>query len=89
MEEILKFHEKNLERVNYWLQFAEAKNAAMIAFTVSVQAFVQAINTPDTPPPIKFFCFLSILTYTGALLIAILSLYPRYDSEAGNTTGIY
>ena len=34
----IDFYEKNLDRVNYWLQFAEAKNAAIIAFVVAALA---------------------------------------------------
>ena len=34
--EKIEFYEKNLDRINYWLQFAEAKNAAVIAFVVAI-----------------------------------------------------
>ena len=40
MNKNVEFYEKNLERVNYWLQFAEAKNAAVIAFIVAILAVI-------------------------------------------------
>ncbi len=35
-----QFLDRQLERTNYWLSFAEAKNAALLAFNIAVIAFV-------------------------------------------------
>lgn len=43
MKDRIEFLEKNLERINSWLQFAEAKNAAMIAFIVAMLAVIYAV----------------------------------------------
>ena len=70
------FHEKNLERVNYWLQFAEAKNAAIIAFIVAILAVIFSIEEQND-------IILVIITtiYVAALVIAIISFYPKYKKN--------
>jgi hypothetical protein len=42
--ELSSFFEKQLERTNYWLSFAEAKNAALIALNVAMIAFLAELK---------------------------------------------
>lgn len=79
----IDFYEKNLDRVNYWLQFAEAKNAAMIAFIVAVLSIFNAsfIN-----------CYLRILFYVVfllALCLSLCSMLPKSNMNVDKVDGKY
>ena len=47
MIDYISFFEKQLERVNYWLSYAETKNAAMIALNVAMFFFPLIFNKQD------------------------------------------
>ncbi|MGP1434028.1 MAG: Pycsar system effector family protein [Catonella sp.] len=69
----INFYEKNLERINYWLQFAEAKNAAIIAFAISILVVIWTSKLSDNiyiATIISFF-------YLISLIISLCSFYPK------------
>ena len=67
--EKIDFYEKNLDRINYWLQFAEAKNAAVIAFVVAILAVIWTSDYSDNP------CMVIIISmlYITSLVISLYS----------------
>ena len=69
----MDFYEKNLDRIGYWLQFAEAKNAAVIAFVVAVLAVIWTSKLSDN------ICIATIISvfYIIALIISLYSFYPK------------
>lgn len=83
MKDRMDFYEKNLEKVNYWLQFAEAKNAAMIAFTVAMLAVIYSFFDN-----IVVLVILS-LVYVIALSILICSMFPLGNMDADTRNGDY
>ena len=85
MEKRVEFYEKNLDRVNYWLQFAETKNAAAIAFIVAMLAVVYTSNLIDN----LVLVILITAVYVVSLIIAILSLYPQYKKDVKSSDGTY
>lgn len=48
MSDYIVFFEKQLERVNYWLSYAETKNAAMIALNVAMCAVFISMSLPGS-----------------------------------------
>ena len=72
--EKIEFYEKNLDRINYWLQFAEAKNAAVIAFVVAILAVIWTSNYSDNA-----CCMVIIISmlYITSLVISLYSFYPQ------------
>lgn len=83
MKDRIEFLEKNLERINSWLQFAEAKNAAMIAFIVAMLAVIYSFFTN-----IVMLVILSIV-YVIALIISILSMFPKGNMNVDTKDGVY
>lgn len=83
MKDRIDFYEKNLERVNYWLQFAEAKNAAMIAFVVAMLAVIYSFFSN-----IIMLVILS-LVYVIALIISTLSMFPKGNMNTNIRDGDY
>lgn len=77
--------EKSLERVNGWLQFAEAKNAALIAFLIAILAIIFSSDLFDN------IVVITILTtlYVIALIISIFSFYPKGNMDANITNEEY
>ena len=71
--EKIEFYEKNLDRINYWLQFAEAKNAAVIAFVVAILAVIWTSDYSDNT------CMVIIISmlYITSLVISLYSFYPQ------------
>lgn len=69
-----EFYEKNLDRINYWLQFAEAKNAAVIAFVVAILAVIWTSNYSDNA-----CCMVIIISifYITSLVTSLYSFYPQ------------
>lgn len=74
------FYEKELERVNSWLAFAEAKNGALIAANIGLLGFVY--NFCDKHPIISTIA-LAILT--GATIISLLSFFPIFNNIKNKT----
>lgn len=84
-EKMNDFLEKSLDRVNFWLQFAEAKHAAVIAFLLAILAIIYGGDFIDS------FIFETIIAtvYLIALVISMFSFYPRYVKDASRKIGNY
>lgn len=70
--ELEAFFEKQLERTNYWLSFAEAKNAALIAFNVAAIAFIAEFqkNFP-------MFSTVIMILFVVSCIICLVSFFPK------------
>ncbi len=80
-----EFLEKSLDRINHWLQFAETKHGALIAFLIAILAIVcggDFINNLVLQTIVA-------IVYLVALIISLLSFYPRYDKDTSRATGKY
>ena len=84
-DKVKDFLEKSLDRVTNWLQFAEAKNAALIAFLVAVLAVLYGGGFIDN---IIMQTIIAII-YLIALILSIMSFSPRYDKDTSQPTGDY
>lgn len=74
----MEFYEKSLDRVNQWLNFAEAKNAALIAFILAILSVIFGY-------PFEEYMVISTIIaicYIIALCISLKSFQPRYDKDA-------
>ena len=71
-DKIEEFLEKQLERTNTWLSFAEAKNAAIVAINVAVIAFAYGLRAEHP----WLSCLISALL-TISTFISLLSFYPK------------
>ncbi len=80
-----EFLEKSLDRINHWLQFAEAKHAALIAFLIALLAIVCG---GDFINNIILQAIVAIV-YLAALIVSMLSFYPRYDKDTSRIAGKY
>ncbi len=73
----IDFLEKNLDRMNYWLQFAEAKNAGLIAAIIAIVAFVV-----DTSEVGCIWLRIVIYVLSGfSLLMCFFSLIPQISKN--------
>ena len=64
-----------LGSVNDWLKFAEAKNAALIAFcSVTIPAYVQHLNSAGGAS--QAYCFLAVFFLAAGLLLSLFSVLP-------------
>lgn len=72
LQNIEQFLEKQLERINYWLSFAEAKNAALLAFNIAVIAFVA-----DFQKEHPILSTLVMFVFIAASLICLRSFLPN------------
>lgn len=75
-EEQHSFFEKQLERTNYWLSFAEAKNAALIAFNVAMIAFLAELTTEG---PVFKTILLSL--FVVSCIINMISFIPNTNNR--------
>lgn len=66
------FLEKQLERTNYWLSFAEAKNAALIALNVAMIAFLAELKAECS-----VFKTLLIALFVISCVICMYSFSPN------------
>lgn len=85
MDKKVEFYEKNLERVNYWLQFAETKNAAVIAFIVAMLA---VIYSGDVIENVYFKIILTVI-YVISLVASLISFFPKYKKDVNVSAGQY
>ena len=71
-----EFFDKQLERTNYWLSFAEAKNAALVAFNIAAIAFI-AEFLKDLP------CFSTVImiVFIASSLVCLRSFLPNDTSR--------
>ena len=79
------FLEKSLERMNGWLQFAEAKHAALIAFLVAILAVLYGGDFVSN----AIFKMIIAIIYLIALIISIYSFYPKGHMRASESNGSY
>lgn len=78
-EKRVEFLKEQLDRTNYWLSFAEAKNAALIAVNIAIAAVV--INMIDGFPVISA---LTIIILTVSSTICIWSFMPNENTASKN-----
>lgn len=73
-ESHITFFEKQLDRVNYWLAYAEAKNAAIIALNIAiVAAFISASFTYSLYRVVLGLLFI-------ASVVSLISFWPLLAS---------
>lgn len=66
--------------VNNWLVFAEAKNAAIIAFNIACLTFICSVNWFD-----KFkICYLVFFGMLVSTIIALISFFPQTGKQTKN-----
>lgn len=70
------FFDKQLERVNYWLSFAEAKNAALIAFNIAVVAFVA-----DFQKSFPLISTIIMVCFVLSCIICLISFFPKTENR--------
>ena len=71
-----QFLDRQLERTNYWLSFAEAKNAALLAFNIAVIAFVA-----DFQKDLPVMSTAVMLVFIIASLVCLRSFLPNDTSR--------
>ena len=79
MIDYISFFEKQLERVNYWLSYAETKNAAMIALNVAICAALISMSLSDR---------LYVIAMVGLLvstIILMVSFFPFLANKASKS----
>lgn len=76
LEELHSFFEKQLERTNYWLSFAEAKNAALIALNVAMIAFLAELKTESS-----VFRAILLVLLAVSCIISMVSFWPNTNSR--------
>ena len=68
--------ENQLERTNFWLSFAEAKNGAIIAINVALIAVL--ITIFDKAP---LFCVIAISCFLASCILGLISFIPNTKSR--------
>ena len=83
---IVSHFEEQLERTNYWLSFAEAKNGAIIAINVALIAGL--ITVFDKA---QIFCVIAISVFLVSCIVSLISFIPntkrRPDKNEIENTG--
>ncbi len=67
-EERVELLQKIFENTNHWLQFAEAKNAALIAFNIAVIAAVIGSDLYEKNLPLSSFFIVGVIASTVVTL---------------------
>lgn len=75
-DKIVLHFEKQLERTNYWVSFAEAKNGAIIAINVALVAVL--ISIFDKAP---IFCIIAISCFLLSCALSLVSFIPNTKSR--------
>lgn len=81
MEKVDIFFEKQLERTNYWLSFAEAKNAAIVALNI---AFVAAWRQIFDKSSVLFLVI--VVLFASSIIIGLVSFFPNLSLFSNTTT---
>ena len=71
--------EKQLERTNTWLSFAEAKNAALIAFNVSMIAVIS-----DVLSDYMVLLVILVILLLISTIVALVSFMPETKNVSSN-----
>lgn len=75
--------EKQLEHTNYWLAFAEAKNAALLALNIAVIAVCSDMYSRDSSDRVSMqILFITILFYIVSSAIALVSFSPNMATKS-------
>lgn len=82
-KERIDFYEKSLERVNVWLQFAEAKHGAIIAFAVAVLAVIYE----EKIELYHSFKVLLSVGYVISISISLISFLPIFRVDTQTNQG--
>src|SRR5688572_23177892 len=71
-------------RVHDWVKFAEAKNAALLAFASAWTVAIGNILMKDTAPPAIYAGVLPVAgaMFLIAVLISVVTFMPRVDMRA-------
>ena len=80
IKELTKFSKEQLERTNYWLAFAEAKNGALIAVNIAMMTII--VHLFSCAP---YLCAAVLICLTGSSLICLKSFFPNLSSHSNNT----
>lgn len=83
-KELVDFFEKQFDKINYWLSFAEAKNGALIALNVAIMAALISIFEV-----IPVLSALIIILLVISSIICLLSFMPDLKNsckEKNNTS---
>lgn len=78
-DKVVAFFEKQFDKTNYWLSFAEAKNGALIAINVAIMAVL--ISIFDFAP---FLCTLVMTFFLISICICLISFIPNLDNNFSN-----
>lgn len=73
--------EKQLERVNSWLSFAEAKNAALIAFNIALLAVLAQMHSE-----FSLFCDVLMIVFVISTGISLWSFIPNTTNRPQKST---
>lgn len=76
MSNLEEHFEKQLERVNIWLSFAEAKNAALIAFNVAMPSIF--VNVCSIYP---VYCTVLLVMFILSAMICLFSFVPNLQNH--------
>lgn len=76
LEQITVFFDKQLERTNYWLSFAEAKNGALLAINVAIMAVL--VSVFELAP---VCCATAIICFVISCGVCLKSFFPKVDSR--------
>ena len=76
VEEVEGYFEKQLERVNSWLSFAEAKNAGLFAANIAI--LVVVIGLFNTVP---VFCVVAGIITMASCAVCLCSFRPIFNSK--------
>ena len=82
-KQLVEHFEKQLEMVNYWLAFAEAKNGAIIAINIAIMAVM--ISLFEQAP---VMCVLVIGCFLISSVWSLISFFPNMKNrpDRNNTT---
>lgn len=78
---LIDFLENVYQKVNYWLSFAEAKNAALIAFNIALLSFV--LNFSEYNIQLVVICSMFLITST---IFCLLSFCPNLKHSIESTS---
>lgn len=75
----IDFLKDQLERINYWLSFAEAKNGAVMAINIALMTIVVDLFSYS-----PCLCALILCSLTVSSIICIVSFWPNLKTHADN-----
>lgn len=75
----LEFLKEQLERTNYWLSFAEAKNGALVAINLATMAVIVELRS-DEP----VFCTIVLILLIFSSIVCLTSFFPNLKTHSEN-----